>query len=243
MQIASRHSKAPGQVLHLTSYQGRQACIAWDQGRTCPQFCHYQHTLINCKGGHPSGSYPSRPNLAAGQNSWAVFSTLSLTAKAVTPRDLAAGQTSWVDAPPRARRSIKGGTSVNSPKSRLIGKKVKIVDWMAGTPVNSRNRQSVGNRGRFVGVGKKIGSSALVGKRIGRQGVGRKKGRSGNDGLFSVDPEPRLRLQTEKARVELWGKLLGFLSRTVHMGRSCHNMKNKCRENSKYRSHSNLSCS
>lgn len=77
---------------------------------------------------------------------------------------------------------------------------------MAGTPVNSRNRQSVGNRGRFVGVGKKIRSSALVGKRIGRQGVGRKKGRSGNNGLFSVGPEPRLRLQTEKARVELWGK-------------------------------------
>ncbi len=42
-----------------TLYQGRQACILWNQTRQCPQYCRYQHVCLNCKRNHPAGSCPT----------------------------------------------------------------------------------------------------------------------------------------------------------------------------------------
>ncbi len=52
-----------------TLYQGRQACILWNQGRQCPQYCHYQHVCINCKRNHPAGSCSTRPTTLS-QTAW-----------------------------------------------------------------------------------------------------------------------------------------------------------------------------
>ena len=64
-----------------TSYQGSQACILWNQGRQCRQYCHYKQVCINCKRNHPAESCLTRPTTLS-QTAW---SDIALNAAYTAP--------------------------------------------------------------------------------------------------------------------------------------------------------------